>query len=63
MYLVFSLDTFVLDLRLELSKMLKLARFSVGDNFNRYTILNIYTLTGYEENIVGGGLVVVIGEH
>ena len=24
---------------------------------------NIYTLTGYEENIVGGGLVVVIGEH
>lgn len=34
MYLVFSLDTFVLDLRLELSKMLKLARFSVGDNFN-----------------------------
>ena len=24
---------------------------------------NIYTLTGYEEHIVGGGLVVVIGEH
>ena len=24
---------------------------------------SIYTLTGYEENIVGGGLVVVIGEH
>ena len=23
----------------------------------------IYTLTGYEEHIVGGGLVVVIGEH
>ena len=34
MYLVFSLDTFVLDLRLELSKMLNLAGFSVGDNFN-----------------------------
>ena len=35
---------------------------------NIYTIStrylhNIYTLTGYEEHIVGGGLVVVIGEH
>ena len=35
---------------------------------NIYTISThylhtIYTLTGYEENIVGGGLVVVIGEH
>ena len=35
---------------------------------NIYTIStqylhSIYTLTGYEENIVGGGLVVVIGEH